>query len=64
MEEKTSASLIFICVTFLAAFVLSLIRSEYLFGIISLGFSILVYSFGYILARHHDGKDLSRQFEN
>ena len=64
MEEKSSASLIFISIAFLAGFVLSLLRSEYFFGIISLGFSILVYSLGFILAKHNDGKDLSKQFEN
>ncbi len=64
MGEKTSTSLIFICIAFLAAFVLSLLRSEYFFGIISLGFSILVYSLGFVLARHNDSKDLSNQFEN
>ncbi|MFA6598947.1 MAG: hypothetical protein WCS69_14575 [Ignavibacteriaceae bacterium] len=64
MYQKSSTNLLFITVAFLAAFVLSLVRSEYFFGIISLGFAILIYSLGFIFARHHDSKDLSRQFEN
>ncbi|MCK9426532.1 MAG: hypothetical protein M0Q21_10880 [Ignavibacteriaceae bacterium] len=64
MNEKSSTNLILLTVAFLAAFVLSLVRSEYFFGIISLGFSLLVYTLGFLFARHNDSKDLSRQFEN
>lgn len=64
MTEKSSSSLIIIALAFLAAFALSLIRSEYFFGIISLGFALLIYSVGYIFARHTDSKDLSKQFED
>lgn len=64
MTEKVSASLLFIAIAFLTGFILSIFRSEYFFGIISLGFSLLIYSVGYIFARHTDSKDLSNQFEN
>jgi len=64
MTEKPSSSLIIIAFAFLAAFALSITRSEYFFGIISLGFSLLIYGVGYIFARHTDNKDLSNQFEN
>ncbi|MCK9211637.1 MAG: hypothetical protein M0P61_12435 [Ignavibacteriaceae bacterium] len=64
MEERESSSLLIIAVAFLLGFILSLFRSEYFFGIISLGFSILVYSLGFILAKQKDSKDLSNQFEN
>ncbi|MDP3149263.1 MAG: hypothetical protein Q8N83_09075 [Ignavibacteria bacterium] len=64
MIEKVSASLLFVAIAFLTGFILSLFRSEYFFGIISLGFSLLVYSIGFLFAKHSDTKDLSNQFEN
>jgi len=64
MKEKGSASLLFVAIAFLTGFILSLFRSEYFFGIISLGFSLLVYTLGFVLAKHNDCKDLSNQFEN
>lgn len=64
MEEREASSLLLFAFAFLVGFVLSLFRSEYIFAIISLVFSILVYCIGFILAMHNDSKDLSRQFEN
>jgi len=64
MTEKVSASLLFIAIAFLTGFILSIFRSEYFFGIISLGFSLLVYSLGFLFAKHNDTKDLSNQLEN
>jgi len=64
MIEKVSASLLFVSIAFLMGFILSLFKSEYFFGIISLGFSLLVYSIGFLFAKHSDTKDLSNQFEN
>ncbi len=64
MEERFSTSLIFIAAAFFAAFALSLVRSEYFFGIISLGFSVVIYCVGFVLAKHEDSKDLSNQLEN
>jgi|GEM_PF-3327897 len=63
MEEKFSTSILLITAAFIASFVLSLTRSEYLFGIISLGFALLIYILGFILARQHDAKDVSNQIE-
>jgi len=64
MTEKVSASLLFIAIAFLTGFILSIFRSEYFFGVIALVFSFLIYSVGYLFARHTDNKDLSNQFEN
>jgi len=64
MKARLSTNFLFIAIAFLAAFTLSLIRSEYFFGIISLGFSLLIYSVGYIFAKRNDRKNLSNQFEN
>ncbi|MFA6978180.1 MAG: hypothetical protein WC209_02565 [Ignavibacteriaceae bacterium] len=64
MKEKGSANLLFAAIAFLTGFILSLFRSEYFFGIISLGFSLLVYTLGFVLAKYNDSKDLSNQFEN
>ena len=64
MVEKESANLLFAAIAFLTGFILSLFRSEYFFGIISLGFSLLVYSLGFLFAKHNDTKDLSNQLEN
>lgn len=64
MEVKLSTNFLFIAFAFLAAFTFSLVRSEYFFGIISLGFSLLIYSVGYIFAQRTDSKDLSNQVEH